>query len=80
MIFRNPRPSLPETSWMFHHEGTWKNFNRETSDMCERAVNGSITAIQVPFGKMGGRNVIDFEKFEMQDARGNIFKIKRKSR
>ena len=48
--------------------------------MCERAVNGSITAIQVPFGKMGGRNVIDFEKFEMQDARGNIFKIKRKSR
>ena len=80
MIFRNPPPTLPDTQWMFHHEGTWKNFNRETSDMCERAKNGNVQMIQVPFGKMGGRNVIDFERMVMQDARGNLFSIKRKNR
>ena len=45
LIFRNPRPNLPDTNWMFFHDNTWKNFNRETSDMCERAINGNIPAI-----------------------------------
>lgn len=65
---------------MFFHDNTWKNFNRETSDMCERAINGNIPAIQVPFGKQGGINVIDFERNVMQDARGNEFNVKRKNK
>jgi hypothetical protein len=42
MIFRNPRPNLPPTAWQFFHDEKWKNFNRETSDVCERAVKGGI--------------------------------------
>lgn len=77
MIFRNPKPTFPNTNWQFYHEERWKNFNRETSDMCERAKNGSIEVIQVPFGKMGGYNIIDFTNNVMQDARGNSFNVRR---
>jgi hypothetical protein len=80
MILRNPLPTLPNTCWQFFHDNRWKNFNRETSDIIERAVSGGIKAISVPFGKMGGRNVIDFERKVMEDARGNFFNIQKISR
>jgi hypothetical protein len=45
--------------------------------MIERAKNGGLELINIPFGKMGGTNTVFLQNNVMQDIRGNNFEIRR---
>jgi hypothetical protein len=45
--------------------------------MIERARNGGLELINIPFGKMGGTNTVFLKSNTMQDIRGNNFEVQR---